>query len=79
MKQNNLSPSKELYLKVRAGFIARGTSLHKWCDEQGIKPSNARIALIGGWDGPKGKALRVERTVSDHRFVLNQLPAFAVG
>ena len=58
MKQNNLSPSKELYLKVRAGFIARGTSLHKWCDEQGIKPSNARIALIGGWDGPKGKALR---------------------
>ncbi|WP_185879233.1 hypothetical protein [Pseudomonas aeruginosa] len=30
------SPGKGLLDHVRAGFVARGTSLNKWCEEQGI-------------------------------------------
>ncbi|HBP5178750.1 TPA: hypothetical protein L5670_000050 [Pseudomonas aeruginosa] len=52
------SPGKGLLDHVRAGFVARGTSLNKWCEEQGILYPNARQALIGSWNGPKGIALR---------------------
>jgi hypothetical protein len=52
------APSLNLHLKVRAGFVARGTSLKRWCIDQAITPSNARDALIGRWNGPKGVALR---------------------
>lgn len=53
-----LSPGLDLHLKVRAGFVAQGTSLKAWCNQQAITPSNARDALIGRWNGPKGVALR---------------------
>lgn len=52
------TPSLDLHLRVRAGFVSKGTSLKRWCKEQGITPSNARDALIGRWNGPKGIALR---------------------
>lgn len=56
----NLTPSPELLTRVRIGFVANGTSLHKWCQENGVKYANARQALIGAWDGPMGKKLRNE-------------------
>ncbi|EHN5173281.1 hypothetical protein KI912_003137 [Salmonella enterica] len=56
----NLTPSPELLAKVRAGFMVNGTSLHKWCQENGVKYANARQALIGAWDGPAGKKLRIK-------------------
>lgn len=52
------APSLELHRQVRAGFIAQGTSLQKWCEDNDILPSNARDVLIGRWNGPKGQALR---------------------
>lgn len=52
------APSLDLHLQVRAGFVTQGSSLKRWCREQGITPSNARDALIGRWNGPKGQALR---------------------
>lgn len=52
------APGLDLHRRVRAGFIVQGTSFKRWCQEQNIKPSNARDALIGRWDGPKGRALR---------------------
>lgn len=52
------APGLDLHLKVRAGFVAQGTSMKRWCKDQGITPSNARDALIGRWNGPKGIALR---------------------
>lgn len=52
------APSLDLHLQVRAAFVLQGTSLKGWCREQGITPSNARDALIGRWNGPKGRALR---------------------
>lgn len=48
----------DLVRAVRSGFVLRGSSLGKWCRENRINPQNARVALLGGWDGPKGRALR---------------------
>lgn len=49
---------RSLYLAVRAGFIARGTSLARWCAENQISRQNMRTCLLGAWDGPKAKRLR---------------------
>lgn len=58
MSKNAPTPGIDLHLKVRAAFVARGTSLKAWCQAEGIPFSNARDVLIGSWNGPKGKALR---------------------
>lgn len=60
MNINGLAPSPQLYLDVRAGFISQGQSLTGWCKGKGVDSSNARAALAGAWNGPKGKALRAE-------------------
>lgn len=52
------TPSLDLLLQVRAGFTLQDTSLKRWCRENDVRFSNARDALIGSWNGPKGKALR---------------------
>lgn len=52
------APGLDLHLKVRTAFVGKGTSLRGWCVKNGIKPQNARDALIGRWNGPKGQALR---------------------
>lgn len=61
---NDAIPSKELYLKVRAGFVFQGTSLGAWCQQRGLDRTNVRAALIGAWDGPKGRKVR-RRAVRD--------------
>ena len=53
-------PSLALLRQVRAGFTLQDTSLKGWCRENDIRFSNARDALIGSWNGPKGKALRAK-------------------
>ncbi|EAA6342556.1 hypothetical protein DRE41_24440 [Salmonella enterica subsp. enterica] len=55
----NLTPSTALLSRVRAGLIENDTNLHKWCSEHGVLYANARQALIGAWNGPKGTALRI--------------------
>ncbi len=60
MNINNISPSTDLYLAVRGGFITQGSTFAAWCRAKGVNPTNARSALIGAWNGPKGKALRTE-------------------
>lgn len=60
MDINNFVPNQELYLQVRAGFITQGTTLTAWCREREVNPTNAKSALAGVWNGPKGKALRSE-------------------
>lgn len=51
-------PGPDLVLTVRAGFVRKGTSLGRWCRENGYRLQNARNALIGGWNGPKGQTVR---------------------
>ena len=42
---------------IRAAFVARGTSFHKWCRQNSIDPHNARKAVLGIWSGPKAKEI----------------------
>ena len=58
MKTNH-QPSIELFREVRAGFIKRGTTFSQWCRDAGENRSNARQAVLGAWDGPKGRAVRM--------------------
>lgn len=56
---NQFTPGKDLVLKVRAGFVAQGSSLSRWCQQNGIDRPNARLCLMGAWDGPKSRMLRM--------------------
>ncbi len=60
MDINEFIPGKNLYHEVRGGFVAHGTSLNAWCKTRGISRPNAVLALMGVWDGPKGRELRTE-------------------
>ena len=53
-------PSRDLLQKVKAHFISEGTTLAEWCRRHGYHQSNVREALAGAWDGPKGRALRMQ-------------------
>lgn len=46
-----------VYVRVKAGFIMRGTSFTGWCTSQGLPHANVRSAILGTWKGPKGKAV----------------------
>lgn len=58
MNVNLTTPGRDLYNRVRAGFILKGSSLTAWCNANGVKQQNALHCLIGSWDGPKSKELR---------------------
>lgn len=60
MNTNVPPPSRELLLKVKAHFVGKGTTLAAWCRENKVDQSHARQALIGSWDGPRGKAVRLK-------------------
>lgn len=51
-------PGPELVRTVRAGFVLKGSTLGRWCRENGLYLQHIRLALLGGWDGPKGRAAR---------------------
>ena len=56
--------SNELYVAVRAGMIARGTSLNAWCTANNINRQTAEKALRGSRHSPRAHAL-IERLVRD--------------
>lgn len=58
MSRIDISPGNNLNRKVRIGFINQGTTLSAWCRSHHINPANARSALLGAWDGKKGKDIR---------------------
>ena len=57
---NSEQPSKDLYNKVKASFIMKNTTLGAWCREVGLKQQNVMTCLIGSWNGPKAKELRMK-------------------
>lgn len=63
MNVNQVSPGRDLYNRVRAGFVSQGSSLSAWCRSQGICRANAVHCLVGSWNGPKGQALREQMIV----------------
>lgn len=58
MTAATLAPSKDLMRDVRIGFIKQGTTFTDWCRRHSIHGPSARAAVIGSWDGPKGRAMR---------------------
>ena len=50
-------PGPALHLNVRAGFVAQGTSLGRWCRDNGVRRQNAEKALKGVWIGPGARRL----------------------
>jgi hypothetical protein len=59
VNSNEIPPSRELYLKVRAAFMLQDSqSLSSWCRENNVSGQNATSALMGSWNGPKGKEVR---------------------
>lgn len=57
VSHRGIVPSKSLHLNVRAGFVAQGTSLGRWCRDRGIRRQNAEKALQGVWTGPGARKL----------------------
>lgn len=51
-------PSRDLLLKIKAHFISKGETLAAWCRANQVHQSHVRQALLGTWDGPKGRAVR---------------------
>ena len=58
--ETDKATGQKLYVTVRAGLIARGSSLNQWCEAHGYHHSNVRKALLGEWDGPTAKLLRLQ-------------------
>ncbi|HPE80989.1 MAG TPA: hypothetical protein PKZ35_13410 [Gammaproteobacteria bacterium] len=58
MNDSKFFPGRELYLRVRAGFILQDTTVSAWCEVQGIPRQHALAVLTGQWNGPKAKRLR---------------------
>lgn len=57
-------PGLQLYNEIRAGLILKNTNLSAWCLAYGVKRQNARLALLGGWRGPKADRI-VKQLIAD--------------
>jgi hypothetical protein len=57
---STLPNGRDLLAQVRAGFVARHTTLAEWCRSAGTHPSAVRQALYGTWNGPKARAMRAK-------------------
>lgn len=53
----NIAPSAKTYALVKAGFVAQGTTLNKFCQSSGLLRQNARQVCLGLRNGPKARAL----------------------
>lgn len=56
----HIAPDFQRNNRVRAAFIAKGTSFHAFCKASGFDSHNARKAVLGIWTGPKAKVILVE-------------------
>ena len=51
-------PSDDLYRMVRAGFIAKGTTLNAWCIANGVNRQTAEKSLKGQRESKRSRELR---------------------
>ncbi len=64
-------PMEVAYRNIKGNLIIQGTSLAKWCRENGTDIQNLRHAFKGKWNGPRAKKLR-EKALSDAGVVLEE-------
>jgi hypothetical protein len=58
-----VAPSEDLYLMVRAGFVAQGTTLNAWCIANALNRQTVERSLRGYRNGMRSHLLR-ERVVA---------------
>lgn len=58
INDSNFPPSKDLFVQIRASFVAKGTTFSAWCKSEKRNVSNVRQAIFGHWNGPKGQQAR---------------------
>lgn len=54
------------YSRLKAAFVARGTTLNAWCKANDTHIQNVRDAAFGNWKGPSAEAL-LERVLDAAR------------
>lgn len=57
VKNKMFQPGAILHEVIVGSFRSAGTSFEKWCAENGVHPSTARMATYGQSGGDKGVAL----------------------
>lgn len=62
-----VEPSDDLYRMVRAGFVAKGTTLNAWCIANGVNRQTAYKALRGERHGENSRCLRKRLTAASLR------------
>lgn len=76
IKSANPQSRKQLFMAVRASFVARGSSLARWATEVGLNRQDVRKALLAEWRGPGADAL-IDRVIAaasiDESTALRQL------
>lgn len=58
MCDNNDEGRKHYLNIIRAGFTWQGSSLARWCNEEGHHRQNVVKAILGQWAGPKAEILK---------------------
>lgn len=56
-KPTGYDPGEDLLNAIKAGFVRQGTSYSRWCRENNVERTAARLAILGGWRGPKARKL----------------------
>lgn len=57
-------PSDDLYRMVRAGFVAKGTTLNAWCIANQVNRQTAEKSLKGERRGQRSRDLRERQVVA---------------
>lgn len=63
MKETRALPPQPgpIFYDVLIGALrVYGTNLKEWSAARGVDPANAKMAAVGGWNGPKARALRAD-------------------
>jgi len=64
INDSNFPPGENLYVHILGAFVTKRTTFTEWCKNRKVPTSNAKQAIFGTWNGPKGKKLR-EDAITD--------------
>lgn len=61
--QTQQDETQDLLNRIKAGFVLKNTTFSTWCEANDVNRANARMAILGGWRGPKARKLvtRIKR------------------
>lgn len=62
MQVASVDDQKAKLQRIRAGFVLQGTSLARWCRENGVKRQHLEESVLGRRKGPRSMEI-VEKAV----------------